>query len=99
MATLVSVTGPASGGTEYMMRRFLARGWTLAVLLLCWPVLGTSPAAAANIVLLIMDDGAASDVAGMPTLKQLASEGVTFDHAYTPSPMCATCMASSAIFR
>jgi len=36
-----------------------------------------------------MDDAAASDVAGMPTVRQLAREGATFDHAYTPSPMCA----------
>src|SRR3954453_15439241 len=70
------------------MGRFLARGWVLAVLL-CWPWLGASPAAAANVVLLLMDDAAASDVAGMPTVQQLAREGTTFDHAYTPSPMCA----------
>ena len=44
------------------MGRFLARAWVLAVLL-CWPWLGTSPAAAANVVLLLMDDAAASDVA------------------------------------
>src|SRR4051795_5499467 len=70
------------------MGRFLARAWVLAVLL-CWPWLGTSPAAAANVVLLLMDDAAASDVADMPTVRQLAREGATFDHAYTPSPMCA----------
>ena len=70
------------------MGRFLAQGWVLAVLL-CWPWLGTSPAAAANVVLLLMDDAAASDVADMPTVRQLAREGATFDHAYTPSPMCA----------
>ena len=71
------------------MGRFLARAWVLAALLLCWPLLGTSPAAAANVVLLLMDDAAASDVADMPTVRQLAREGATFDHAYTPSPMCA----------
>jgi arylsulfatase A-like enzyme len=71
------------------MKRFPARAWTLAALLLCWPSLGTSPAAAANVVLLLMDDAAASDVAGMPTVRQLAREGATLDHAYTPSPMCA----------
>src|SRR3954467_11131026 len=65
-----------------------AGGRALAVLLLCWSLLGPSPAAAANVVLLLMDDAAASDAAGMPTLKQLAREGTTFDHAYTPSPMC-----------
>ena len=48
-----------------------------------------APAVAANVVLLVMDDTAASDVAGMPTLRQLAREGTTFDHAYSPSPMCA----------
>src|SRR3954449_7484261 len=70
------------------MGRFLARAWVLAVLL-CWPWLGTSPATAANVVLLLMDDAAASDVADMPTVRQLAREGATFDHAYIPSPMCA----------
>src|SRR5689334_10460587 len=40
-------------------------------------------------VLLVMDDAAASDVDGMPTMQQLAREGATFDHAYAPSPMCA----------
>src|SRR4051794_3321815 len=79
----------SSVGTEHVMRRFPARAWALAALLLPWPLLGTSPAAAANVVLLLMDDAAASDVAGMPTVRQLAREGATFDHAYTPSPMCA----------
>src|SRR4051794_39107552 len=79
----------SSVGTEHAMRRFPARAWTLAALLLSWPLLGTSPAAAANVVLLLMDDAAASDAAGMPTLRQLAREGASFDHAYTPSPMCA----------
>ena len=51
--------------------------------LLCWPWLEPSPAAAANVVLLLMDDAAASDVADMPTVRQLAREGATFDHAYT----------------
>src|SRR5436309_11127542 len=74
------------------MGRFLAQGWVLAVLL-CWPLLGTSPAAAANVVLLLMDDAAASDAAGMPTLRQLAREGTTFDHAYAPSPVCAPARA------
>src|SRR3954470_6197070 len=79
----------SSVGTEQVMRRFPARAWALAALLLPWPLLGTSPAAAANVVLLLMDDAAASDVAGMPTVRRLAREGATFDHAYTPSPMCA----------
>ena len=74
----------SSVGTEHVMRRFPARAWALAALLLCWPLLGTSPAAAANVVLLLMDDAAASDVADMPTVRQLAREGATFDHAYTP---------------
>src|SRR3954453_7133871 len=70
--------------------RFLpAGGRPLAALLLPWPLLGAAPAAAANVVLLLMDDAAASDAAGMPTLRQLAREGASFDHAYTPSPMCA----------
>ena len=30
-----------------------------------------------------------ADTTSMPTLQQLAREGTTFDHAYTPSPMCA----------
>src|SRR3954454_12952850 len=68
---------------------FPAGGRPLAALLLCWPLLGASSAAAANVVLLLMDDAAASDAAGMPTLRRLAREGATFDHAYTPSPMCA----------
>src|SRR5690349_18258284 len=70
------------------MRRFPASGRALAVLLLCccsW----AAPAAAANVVLLLMDDAAASDAAAMPTVRRLAREGATFDHAYTPSPMCA----------
>src|SRR3954452_20656866 len=79
----------SSVGMEHAMRRFPARAWALAALLLPWPLLGTSPAAAANVVLLLMDDAAASDAAGMPTLRRLAREGATFDHAYTPSPMCA----------
>src|SRR5690348_722335 len=62
----------------------------LALILLAASVAATTPsAAAANIVLLVLDDGAASDAAGMPTVQQLAREGATFDHAYTPSPMCA----------
>src|SRR3954463_14328453 len=68
------------------MRRFPASGRALAVLLLCCC---SRAAAAANVVLLLMDDAAASDVVGMPTVRQLAREGATFDHAYTPSPMCA----------
>ena len=72
------------------MKRLPARGWTFALLLLlCWPSLGPCPAAAANVVLLVMDDAAASDVNGMPTVQQLAREGTSFDHAYSPSPMCA----------
>src|SRR3954454_9515471 len=39
--------------------------------------------------LLLMDDAPASDIVGMPTVQQLAREGASFDHAYTPSPMCA----------
>ena len=31
--------------------------WTLLALLLAWPLLGPSPAAAANVVILVMDDG------------------------------------------
>jgi len=69
------------------VKRFPARAWTL-VLLLCWSSWAT-PAAAANVVLLLMDDAAASDIAGMPTVRRLAREGATFDHAYTSSPMCA----------
>ena len=62
----------------------------LALILLAASVAATTPpAAAANIVLLVLDDGAALDTAGMPTVQQLAREGATFDHAYTPSPMCA----------
>src|SRR3954470_12928724 len=71
------------------VRFFPAGGRPLAALLLCWPLLGASSAAAANVALLLMDDAAASDAAGMPTLRRLAREGATFDHAYTPSPMCA----------
>src|SRR3954462_14918801 len=70
-----------------------AGGRALAVLLLCWSLLGPSPAAAANVVLLLMDDAAASDAAAMPTLRRLAREGASFDHAYTPSPMCAPARA------
>src|SRR3954447_25610648 len=79
----------SSVGTEYVMRRFPARAWALAALLLPWPLLGTSPAAAANVVLLLMAHASASHAAGMPPLRQLAREGATFDHAYPPSPMCA----------
>src|SRR3954452_21014547 len=70
------------------VRFFPAGGRPLAALLLCWPLLGASSAAAANVVLLLMDDAAASDAAGMPTLKRLAREGATFEHGYTPSPLC-----------
>src|SRR4051795_5969798 len=71
------------------VRFFPAGGRPLAALLLCWPLLGAAPAAAANVVLLLMDDAAASDAAAMPTLRRLAREGASFDHPYTPSPMCA----------
>jgi arylsulfatase A-like enzyme len=71
------------------MKQLCATAWTLAVLLLSWPLLASSPASAANVVLLLMDDAAASDIAGMPTVQQLAREGASFDHAYTDSPMCA----------
>jgi N-acetylglucosamine-6-sulfatase len=62
---------------------------TVAAVLFSWALLGASPASATNIVLLLMDDAAASDAAAMPTLQQLAREGASFDHAYNPSPMCA----------
>ena len=67
--------------------------WTLAVLLLSW-TLGVAPAAAAdNIVLMLLDDTRATDIAGMPTVQQLAREGTTFDHAYSSDPMCAPARA------
>ena len=62
---------------------------TVAAVLFSWALLGASPASATNIVLLLMDDAAALDAAAMPTLQQLAREGTSFDHAYSPSPMCA----------
>ncbi len=75
------------------MRRLSVAAWTLAVLLLSWP-LGVSPAAAAdNVVMVLLDDARASDVAGMPTVQQLAREGTTFDHAYSSDPMCAPARA------
>src|SRR4051794_19509176 len=75
------------------MRRFSVAAWTLAVLLLSWP-LGVSPASAAdNVVMVLLDDARASDIAGMPTVQQLAREGTTFDHAYSPDPMCAPARA------
>src|SRR4051794_27029229 len=40
-----------------MTKRLCAAAWTLAVLL-SWPLLGAAPAAAANVVLLLMDDAA-----------------------------------------
>src|SRR4051812_50046153 len=75
------------------MRRLSVAAWTLAVLLLSWP-LGVLPAAAAdNVVMVLLDDARAPDVAGMPTVQQLAREGTTFDHAYSPDPMCAPARA------
>src|SRR4051794_4221475 len=62
---------------------------TVAAVLFSWALLGASPASATNIVLFLMDDAAALDAAAMPTLQQLVREGTSFDHAYSPSPMCA----------
>jgi arylsulfatase A-like enzyme len=70
-----------------MTKRLRAMAWTLAALL-AWPLLGTSPAAAANVVVLLMDDASATDVSAMPTVQQLARQGTTFDRSYVATPMC-----------
>lgn len=75
------------------MAPFRAKTRVLGLLLGLLPWTAPAPASAANVVLLLMDDAAVSDADGMPTLKQLAREGTTFDRAYTPSPMCAPARA------
>ena len=58
-------------------------GIVLLGLLLC-----ASPASAANVVLVVLDDGPVNDTRVMPTLAQMAREGATFTRAYTPTPIC-----------
>lgn len=59
--------------------------WRLLALVLLWPMTAESRP---DVVLIVADDLRHDDIAHMPRVMELAEQGVVFDGAFTPFPLC-----------